>query len=232
MARRHTSSHRARPTAPSDPDDVFLESTFAFSTWAERNRQTLILIGIALAAVLSGSLYYLNYRRTHLERAAVELERVHQGVAFGDTTTAKMELAQYLESFGNTRYGDEARLLLGQLYLESDQPDQAAMVLEEAADVSEPLGLQAAVLLASARVQQGQLQDAEALLLRVANRAELDFQVRGALEEAALLRSVQGDLTGAIELYRRILQDIEEVAPDRGVYEMRVEELLLRSQQG
>lgn len=232
MARRPTSTRPARHRGPSDPDDVLLENTFALSTWVQRQRQALILVGLALTAVVMSTLYYVNYRGDHLQRAALELERVQQGAAFGDTTTARAELAQYVRSYGDTPYGDEARLLLGELYLESDQAGEAASVLEEAADVSEPLGLQLAVLLAKAQEEQGELAQAEQLLLRIADRAELDFQVRNALESAARLRNLQGDIPGAVELYLRILDDIEVGAPERGVYEMRIEELRLRTEQG
>jgi predicted negative regulator of RcsB-dependent stress response len=232
MARRHTSTRPVRPSGPSDPDDVFLENTLVLSTWAQRHRQYLVLIALAVAVGGIFSLYYINYRGGHLQLAAIELERVQQGAAFGDTTTAKAELAQYVESFGNTPYGDEARLLLGQLYLESEQADEAATVLADAADVSEPLGLQVAVLLAKAHEERGQLEEAERLLLRVADRADLDFQVRDALEGAARLRVLDGNLTGAVELYQRILETIDEGAPERGIYEMRVRELRLKTEAG
>ena len=230
MARRHSSTSRNRPAAAADSDDVFVEKTLAFSGWAQQNRQTLILIGVAVAAVLVGGLYYWNYRRQHLERAAVELERVEQGAAFGDTTTAKVELAQYVESFGNTPYGNEARLLLGQISLESGQADEAVKTLASGANLDDPLGVQIAGLLARAYEQKGDPKQAEDLLLRLAAAAPLEFQVRDALEEAARLRAVQGNNAGAVELYQRILDKLEANAPERGVYELRLEELKQKGQ--
>ena len=179
-----------------------------------------------------GVLYYMNYRQGHLQRAALELERVEQGVAFGDTTTAKVELQQYIETFGNTPYAHEARLLLGALYLQSNQPAQAAEVLADGANVSRPLGLQVTTLLAKARAQQGQLDEAERLLLRVADRAELEFEVHEALEEAARLRKRSGNLAGAAALYQRILDDLEANAPERGLYEMRLAEITVQIENG
>ena len=75
MARRPTTSSNARS---SGSDDVFLEKTLAFGAWAAKNRQALIGLGIAALVVALGSIYYWNYRRTHLQQAAVELERVEQ----------------------------------------------------------------------------------------------------------------------------------------------------------
>ena len=232
MARRHTSTAKIPARAGDDADDVFIGTTLAMGGWAQRNRQLLVAGGIALAVLLAGLLYYMNYRGGHLERAAVDLERVQQGVAFGDTATAKVELARYIESFGNTPYADEARLLLGELYLASNQTEQAVEVLARSADVSEPIGLQIALLLAKAHEQGGSLDEAERLLLRAADRAELEFQSRDALEEAARIRRGRGNLAGAAELYQRILDDLDETSPQRGMYEMRLEELRVQTATG
>ena len=62
---------------------------------------------------------------------------------------------------------------------------------------------------------------AEFVYLRVADEAELSFQVREALTDAARIRMARGDRAGAIELYDRILDDLEETDPSRGLYEMR-----------
>ena len=61
--------------------------------------------------------------------------------------------------------------------------------------------------------------------LRIADRSELDFQVRDALTSAARIRADQGNTAGAVELYERILADIDETSPERGVFEMRIQEL-------
>lgn len=229
MARRPTTTTRL---GSSGSDDVFLEKTLAFGAWADKNRQLLLGLGVAALVIALGAVYYWNYRRTHLQQAAVELERVEQAAAFGDTANAKVELARYVESFGNTPYGDEARLLLGQVYLAGGQTDEAVKLLEPAADLSEPLGLQVGVLLAQAREQKGDLKGAEDLLLQIATRSTLDFQVRGALENAARLRAQEGNAAGAIELYERILKDLDKTAPERGVYEMRLQELKAKTQAG
>ena len=42
---------------------------------------------------------------------------------------------------------------------------------------------------------------------------------------AARIRADQGDASGAVELYERILADIDENSPDRGLLEMRIQEL-------
>ena len=124
MARRHTIAQKTPARSAATVDDVFLEKTIAASSWAQRNRNFLGIGAVALAVLIGAGVYYLSYRRGHSERAAVELERVRTAVAFGDTATAKVELGNYIETFGGTPHANEARLLLGQLYLQGNQADQ------------------------------------------------------------------------------------------------------------
>src|SRR5688500_7639665 len=115
MARRHSIAQKTSARGAASADDVLIGTTIAVTTWAERNRQLLTVGAVVLGVALLSGLYYLNYRKNHRERAAIELERVETAVAVGDTATAKVELGRYIETFGNTPYADEARVLLGQL---------------------------------------------------------------------------------------------------------------------
>ena len=63
------------------------------------------------------------------------------------------------------------------------------------------------------------------MYLRIADRSDLDFQVRDALAAAARIRRTQGDPEGAVALYERLLDRLGEDDPQRGLYEMRIEEI-------
>jgi predicted negative regulator of RcsB-dependent stress response len=228
MAKRHPVS-RSRPTQSAGAEDIFVEKTLVVSGWARQNRQALTLGAIGLVALLGGALYYASYRSGHLDQAAIELERVRQNAMFGDSAAATVELTQYIESFGNTPYAAEASLLLGELYLNTGQPAEAVEALAATADPRDPVGVQAAVLLARAHEQEGQLEEAEQVYLRIADGADLDFQVFEALADAARIRQSRGDAAGAAELYQRILDDIDETAPLRDVFRMRLEEARARA---
>ena len=56
MAKRQISTRPVRPSGPSDPDDVFLENTLALSTWAQRHRQYLVLVALAVVVVVVGGI--------------------------------------------------------------------------------------------------------------------------------------------------------------------------------
>jgi len=207
-------------------DDVFVSHVLEAGNWFKKNQQA-VTIGIVVLVIAAASLlYYRNYKGSLVEQASTQLEDIHTQAAMGDVNGAKDALILYLDRFGSTAYAGEARMLLGEIYLSEGASEQALATLEPMAESPrDPLELQAASLLGAAYEQEGRWGDAEATYLRVADRSELDFQVRDALAAAARIRAAQGNPAGAAELYRRILDGLAEDAPDRGTWEMRLAEL-------
>ncbi len=229
MAQRHPGSSRSRPgeTKTAEADDVFIARILEFIGWAKGNSQVLILFGIAVAVVLLGSVYYVNWRSGQAELAVGELERISQSVGVSDPEASKISLEQYLERFAGTPYAAEARLLLAQLYLDGGQAGQAMATLDASSvSLREPLGVQLATLEARALEAQDRGGEAEALYLQIAEQAELAFQQIGALDDAARLRTEAGDFAGAAELYQRLLDEHEFSVEQQGIYEMRLGEAL------
>lgn len=227
MAQRHPGSRRAaRPESPSESDDVFIARALHLGKWAEAHQQAITVAGVLVAIGLFGLISYGNSRRSMNEAAAQQLELVHQSIGINDTEGARGDLITFLERFAGSAYEGEARLLLGQLYLEGGDSQQGIAVLAPiGASPREPIELQAATLLANAYEQERRWSEADALYLTIAGRSNLDFQVRNALAAAARIRRGQGDTAGAIELYRRVLADLDENSPDRGQFEMRIAEI-------
>ena len=229
MSRKHPGARRTAKQEEAE-DDVFVAKVLQISNWAKANQQLLGVLGVVLIIVLAGVVYYGNYRESLTMQAATQLENIHNSIALQDREGAKNELATFLQRFGNTAYAGEARLILGELYLQTNDPQQALAVLEPmASSPSAPIEFQAAALLAVAYEQDQRWTDAEDIYLRIADRSELDFQIRDALSSAARIRADQGNATGAVDLYERILEDIGENSPDRGVFEMRIQELRSRA---
>ena len=225
MSQKHPG---ARKTAKQEEheDDVFVAKILEIGNWAKGNQQLLTVLGVVLVIVIASVVYYGNYRESLSQQAAGQLESIHSTIALQDTEGAKTQLATFLERFGGTAYAGEARLLLGELYLRTDDPQQALAVLEPmAASPRAPIEYQAAGLLAAAYEQDGRLGDAERIYLRIADGSDLDFQVQDALSGAARIRADQGDAAGAVELYERILAGMDENAQERGEFEMRIQEL-------
>jgi len=224
---RHPSSRRRATEEKKEAEDVFVEKTLGLIQWAKDNSQILLLVGIAAVVLVAGGLYYRNYRSTWEEQAITRLELVQSTFSFGDRETAKADLHEYISQFEGTVYALEARLILGQALLEDGNPGEAIDVLAPTVPEmgSQPIGIQGAFLMAAAYEDAGRMEEAEQLLLRIANASELNFQVQEALAGAARLRIAAGDLEGAAELYEEVLADLEEGGPQRGFWEMRLAEI-------
>jgi predicted negative regulator of RcsB-dependent stress response len=226
MSKRRPGTRKAQQETSQDPDDVFLANVLHLGKWAEANQQLLTIVAVVLAIGVAGGIYYLNYRRGLVNQASQQLETIYQSVQIADLEGARDELGTFLDRFSGTPYEAEARLLLGDLYVRDGSPQQAEAVLRPlGASPKKPLEFQAAMLLAAAYEQDGQAQQAEQVYLAIADRSDLSFQVRDALQAAARLRVTRGDRQGAIDLYQRAMEGLDQDAPERGVYEMRIEEL-------
>jgi predicted negative regulator of RcsB-dependent stress response len=211
---------------PELDEDEFLARILEIGNWFKSHQQAVTIGIVVLVVAVASALYYRSYRGSLIDQASTQLEEIHSKAAMGDTQGAKNDLILYLDRFGSTAYAGEARMLLGEIYLSEGEAEQALATLEPMAESPrDPLELQAASLLGAAYEQDGRWADAEATYLRVADRSELDFQVRDALAAAARIRAAQGNPTGAAELYRRILDGLKQDSPERGTWEMRLAEL-------
>ncbi len=222
---RHPAAHRTHARA-ADPDDLVVSKAVEVSEWARRNSRA-VLIGIVVLAIAAvAAIYYVSYRGDMRQRAAIELLEVRQTAASGDLNAAVTQLDEFVARFDGTPAADEARLLLAQIHLLQGNASQAADAVRPVADGGEPLvSTSAGLLLAGAYEAAGQPEQAEQAYLRVAEEADLEFQQREALEDAARIRADRGDLAGAVALYDRLIQMTDEGSPDRDVYEMRRTEI-------
>lgn len=210
------------PVNPAEQEDAFVAKTLEVSDWAQRNRPVLTLAVVIVAIGVAALMYYGNYRETLTAAAAAQLEELQQRLEQGDQIGVQADLQLYLERFSGTPFADEARIALAQITADMGDYAAAAEVLEPVAgDVGDPLGSQAAALLAAIAEDGGNRQLAQGLYERLADRATLGFQVQDALADAARLQRTEGDLEGALALYDRLLEEMDETDPGRGVVEMR-----------
>jgi len=209
-----------------EPEDAFIEKVVEVSNWAKKNNQALVIAGVAVVILVAGAMYVRRVRENRIEQAVAQLEQVQQSVAYGDREAAKASLNQYLATFEGTPYALEARLVLGQVYLQDSDPEAAVETLAPAVREmdSAPVGLQAAFLLAAAYEDMGRADEAERTYLRIANTADMTFQIREALANAARIRSTQGNYAGAVELYEDVLRDMDQNDQERSYWEMKLEE--------
>jgi predicted negative regulator of RcsB-dependent stress response len=225
---RHPSSRRV-PHAP-DEDDAFVARVLEFTAWSKKNARAILIGGAVVAAVVLGMLFYAQHRRAQEDRAAAQFDEIRQTVMAGNRALAMRDLTGLVGRFGGTEAGREGRMLLGRMYLEEGNPQEAvAAVAPLARDPAKPLGPAAAELLAAAYEAGGDIEAAVQVHLRVADRARLQYTRRNALEAAAELRLAAGDPAEAARIYERLLAALPEDADERGVFEMRLAEARARA---
>lgn len=224
------SSKRTRATRPLDADiqqeDAFLANVMQATEWSRKHREKLILGLIALALIILAPIYLASNRQRSANLAAAALERAQQTMQLGNVEAAKGELEGFLAQYAGTVHELEGRLLLGDLHLESGDANAAVTVLEPAGrNLDSQIGLQAAALLAAAYEEAGQVDNAVATYLEIAERSDMSFQIRDALLDAARLMTQSGDAVRAISTYREALDLLDENDPRRGMIQMRIAEL-------
>lgn len=226
-----TIASRSRRPQQAEPDDIVFARVLQATEWAKRNRVLVIAVGVALVVLIAGLLWYRADGQRRAEEAAIAFLQVEQSVYTGDPTIAAREIQLFLQRHGGTAYGDEARLLLGQVYLREGQSAEAITILTPVADRlrRSPVGAQAAILLATAQEAAGQTNEAVQTYLRVADQADEHFRRQEGLLGAAMLREQAGDHAGAAEVYRRLVESVEPGTGDRAIFEMRLAEAEARA---
>ena len=201
----------------------------ATTAWAEENRQLATMAVLAILAVGAGGFIYLNYRADLAERAAVRLDELRLVSQSAPPEQLRAELAAYVDQFSSTPQGDEARLILAEMELQRDSADAAIRLIEPIVDpAADPLGYNAAWMLAVAEEQRGNLEAAAAWYERLARAAPHEFQRRGARAARARLHVYAGEYAAAEAIYDE-LAAAKDAAGDAELYALRLGEVRARA---
>jgi len=208
-------------------EDVFVETTTRAWKWVHENLTTFILLVAGLGLVVLGSLYYVNFRASVREQAATALATLRLSAAAPEAIIPELEA--HIERFEGTESADEARIVLGRLYLNGGQPDQAIRALEAVgAPANHPVGYAARSLLASAQEASGNGEAALATWQALGRSARFGFQRRQASAEAARILAESGRLDEAAAILTRIAEEAEDDPSEAGVYRIRLGEINAR----
>ena len=231
MSKHHPTARRVHRAA--NADDKFVSGVLESSVWARDHGRTIVIATVVALVLLVFGIWYRSNRAAVRDRAAAELSQVRATVQSGNIALAKTDLENYVKRYGSTPAGAEAKLMLAQAHLQSNEAPEAITILDDMADdVESPLGYNAAMLLAAAHETAKKPDDAERVYLRIADNARFPFQQREALDRAARVRMDQGNAAGALELYERLLAtfdaETDEASSNPGeksMYEMRMAEV-------
>ncbi|HUH14014.1 MAG TPA: tetratricopeptide repeat protein [Longimicrobiales bacterium] len=220
---KHPTSKRVHGDA--EVEDAFVARVVEYSEWARRNTRIVTAAAVVLFIAVAAVLFWRNHQERLNTRAASRLTEIQQTVASGNTALAQQDLEGYLDTFSGTDPAGEARILLAQLYVDDGRFREALEAVEPLArDLDDPMGTPAAFLRAAAYEGMDQAGQAEQAYLSIADDAPLEFQQQRALAEAARIRMDQGNPGGAAEIYRRLVEALDEGHPERGIYQMRLAE--------
>ncbi|HEX6559848.1 MAG TPA: tetratricopeptide repeat protein [Longimicrobiales bacterium] len=207
-------------------EDVFVSSVLETSVWARHHGRILAIGGGLLVAAVAIFAYVRHFNAQAEDRASTELTIVRQEALSGNTQLAARDLSAFVQKYGKTPSGDEARLMLAQMYLQSAQPAKAIETIKPlASNPGKGNGASAALIMAAGYEDSKQLDRAEQTYLSVADKARFGFEKREALDRAAMLRMSRGNTAGAAELYERALKTLPANDEQRTVYEMRIAEV-------
>lgn len=190
---------------PVDTEDRIMGRIAAATAWAEKNRQLAIMAALAVFAIGAGGVIYLNYRADLAERAAVRLDEIRLASQNAASEELRSELSSYIEQFGSTPQGDEARLLLAEMELQRGDTDAAIRLVEPVVDPNDnPLGYNAAWMTAVAEEQRGDLAAASEWYERLAAAAPYEFQRRRARAARARIHTYAGEYGEAEAIYAEL----------------------------
>jgi predicted negative regulator of RcsB-dependent stress response len=229
---KHPTSPKVPKPAP-EPDDKFIFAVEQTATWARAHSRELIIGAVVLIVVIAAGLYYWESQRRVEAEAATRLTEVQQTVMTGNIPLAIRDLQTYLNTFSGTSAAREARIMLADLLLTQERPQDAITALGRLPrDLDEPVGIAAAQILAAAQESMGDYDAALDTYQRIARNARFQFQRREALSDAARLALDTGRADLAADLYDRLIQTFEAEDPSRGYYEMWRAEARARAARG
>lgn len=212
-----------------DTEDRIMGRIAAATAWAEKNRQLAIMVGLAIFAIGAGGVIYLNYRTDLAERAAVRLDEIRIVSRSAAPDELRSELSNYIEQFGSTPQGDEARLLMAEMELQRGDVDAAIGLVEPVVDPDDhPLGYNAAWMLAVAEEQRGDLATAADWYERLAGVAPHEFQRRRARAARARIHTYAGEYDEAEAIYSE-LAAVEGAGEEAELYAVKLGEVRARA---
>ena len=217
---KHPTSKKVHRTSD-QPDDAFVAGVERTVEWAKANRTVVTVAVVALVLLVASGLYYVNYQRTLETQATARLNEIQASIGTSNAQLAARDLEGFVNRFGSTEAGRQARLILADILLNNGRGDEAVDALDDLADdFDQPYGIPAARLLAAAYEATGQPDRAVQTYQRLADNARFPYQRREALANAARVRLQSGDPAAAVTLYDRALDTFEEGEAGRGYYEM------------
>jgi predicted negative regulator of RcsB-dependent stress response len=182
------------------------------SQWFKQNRRTATIIGVTTAVLAGGILFWWSARERREAFAERALASARNSAEAGNLPLAASDLARVVSTYGGTRAGDEATLLLSQVRLLQNQPALAVGDLRKfiASGPRQEFRGPANGLLGGALEDAGQPADAaKAYEAATAATPYKGIQAQYLVDAGRAYVSAN-DSTQAIRVYERVLKDFKD----------------------
>jgi tetratricopeptide (TPR) repeat protein len=188
--------------------------------WTRTHRQATSWIGTVLVVGAVLVVWTASSTRRSEAIASRQLQGARYAFDNQNLPLAASELARIIENYSGTNAAAEGRLLLAQVRLLQNQPQQAVELLRDfAPSAGAAFRAQAYGLLGAAHENLGKPREAAEAYQNGAERARMDFLKAQMLSDAGRAWAAAGDTAKAITAYRRI---VDELPKEAGVTEAKV----------
>jgi tetratricopeptide (TPR) repeat protein len=194
--------------------DRFVEQTFDWAHWIETHRNQ-VLAGLAGIAVLVAAFFvYRSLAQASEEEAARSYMQARQAYFASNYQLAVSDLQGFLQNYGDSSYGDDARLFLADALYQAGDRQGAIETLQEFfhRHAGSPFALNARLLLAAAYQETGHPEEAVAAYRTALKLARFDAQRVRIHQELSALYEAQGDVEKATAELQAVI-DLDPESP-------------------
>lgn len=205
----------------SDPLLNFMSSAQEFYT---KNKTTFIGVIVVLAVVVLGGFGYRFTRQQTIDSAQDTFGKAMVAFQADRTDEAANGFTEVLDSYANTPQAAYSALMLGRIYMEQKNYDQAAGYFEQASQIKRNTGFvdgEALVALAAAYEAQGNTQRAVEYYQQALNQPDIGFRYPSIRWKMALAYQELGNIDQSRQALQQIVSDTTA-----GEYEKKAKNLL------
>ncbi|GBD33362.1 Outer membrane protein assembly factor BamD [bacterium HR33] len=177
----------------------------------EKRRE--LLVAAAAVVLVGGGIWFAQSAKSRREAFATRaLQDAKAAIAAGNIPLAASDLSRLVATYGGTSAAGEAALLLAQIRLGQQQPEQAIEELRRYLESDPPDRFRAAAynLLGAAYEQAGRMKEAAEAYERSSSAWPYAYLKAQVLLDAARAYSLSGDTASAVAAYERIIREFSE----------------------
>jgi predicted negative regulator of RcsB-dependent stress response len=199
------------PTSAAGSDDAITRLV----QWSQA-RQRPLTIGVVALVLIGGAVWFMQSAAARREAfASNELQQARVSVDAGNWQLAASDLGRVVSTYGKTRAGQDATVLLARVHLEQGQADLAVSELRtfltsgpDAQFVAPAQGL-----LGAALENLGQFGEAAAAYQAAAAASRYDRIKADYLMDTGRAAAVAGDAARATSAYQAVIGMLDETEP-------------------